>query len=96
MPVGLVWPISRRGILSGIGDLEAAPRLNAHDLYKSLAAGAFQLLNDHGHGCYDRADGQRETAHSLHALGVADVMQPRLLDRSTLVRVVELGTISRD
>ena len=66
-----------------VRDLETAPRLDARDLH-ALAAGAFQFLYDHGHGRDDGAYGQRETPHSLLALGIADVMQPGLLDRGAI------------
>jgi hypothetical protein len=93
---GSVRPVRRRRIPLRIRDLEPAARLDIRDLHEPLAARRLEFLHHHGHGGDDGTDSQGEAPHPLLALGIANVMQSRLLDRIALARVAELSAVPGD
>lgn len=90
---GSVRPVRRGRIPLRIRDLEPTARLDIRDLHEPLAVRRLEFLHHHRHGGDDGADGQGEASHPLLALGIANVMQSRLLDRVAFARIAELSAI---
>jgi hypothetical protein len=85
-----VRPILRRGLLAGIHALVTVARIKASDVDQSLPVRFLDFVHDHRHGSDHGAQSQGQTSSALTSLPVADVMQPRSLDRVAFGRITEL------